>query len=249
MAVPSSDNSVVTMWNWKGPPPWVNDDRITEIQIQHSIFGYPENFVFFAGERFTDNSIWQHEWKDLIPGITHYFSIFALATNGDGDDIRYAPIKAKVKLPGTAETGKIYSRIRAINIDNTPVFTENPVTLNVSNTQWAVVYFDIPENVYIVNASINVTVGVLTEITFVPLDGILPYDDMEKWNSLQNNSIVKEHTHKTYTASQASYNIREVVKAAVVGPEKAILIRTTDASNFTLDNNASAPIIIADIIK
>ena len=248
-AVPSSDKSVVTMWNWKDPPGWANDDRITEIQIQHSIFGYPENYIFFAGERFTNNSIWQHEWKNLIPGITHYFSIFALGTNRDGDDIRYAPIKAKVKLPGTSETGKIYSRLQAINIDNASIFTENPVSLNINNSVWAVVYFDIPDGVYIVNAVLNVSVGALTEITFAALDGFLPSDNTDKWNQLQSDFIVNEASSKTFNINQASYNITDVVRAASMGLEKAILIKTTDASNFTLDNNASAPIIIADIIK
>ena len=90
-AVPSSDNSVVTMWNWKEPPVWLNDERITEIKIQHSILGYPDNYIFFAGETFTNTSIWQHEWTDLIPGITHYFSLFAKVSDNDKGDFWCAP--------------------------------------------------------------------------------------------------------------------------------------------------------------
>jgi len=169
MAVPSSDNSVVTMWNWKEPPPWINDDRITEIQIQHSIFGYPENFVFFAGERFTDNSIWQHEWKDLTPDITHYFSIFALATNGDGDDIRYAPIKAKVKLPGTAKSAT-FGFLQSLQVDDLGTVINTTAGIFVQNNaapnSLLVIQLDIPDNVYVTSANIvsGATGGLETSI-------------------------------------------------------------------------------------
>ncbi|MCD6397075.1 MAG: hypothetical protein J7L71_06010 [Spirochaetaceae bacterium] len=251
-AVPSSDKSVVTMWNWREPPNWSNDDRITEIQIQHSIFGYPENYVFFAGERFTDNSTWQHEWKDLIPGITHYFSIFALSTNGDGNDIRYAPIKAKVKLPGTAETGLSYPLLQTLNVDNAGGTNIDFDPITIGNSQWAILYFDLPENILVTDSSINVSITfapTLTEITFAALDGSIPTSGMDIWFQLQDGSIVNESAVKTFNVAQASYNITEVIRAAVLGPEKAILIKTTDGSGFTISNNVPAPNITTDIIK
>ena len=87
-AVPSSDNSVVTMWNWKEPPSWLNEGRITHIKIQHSFFGYPENvsFISMDTKEYTDNTIWQDEWSDLLPGITHYFSLFAMSTDRDNNE-------------------------------------------------------------------------------------------------------------------------------------------------------------------
>lgn len=248
-AVPSSDKSIMTMWNWKEPPSWLNDERITDIQIQHSILGYPDNYIFFASDSITDKSMWQKEWTDLIPGITHYFSLFARIDDRDNGDIWLAPIKVKAKLPGTVESGLFFSRQEAVNIDNAAVVSLNPDPINVRSWEWAVIYFDIPDDVFIVNATINVLVGALSEITFAALDGFLPEDDWEKWNQLQDNSIVNEFASATFNINQASYNITEVVRAASIGPEKAILIKTTDASNFTIDNNASAPLIIADIIK
>ncbi|MCK5197511.1 MAG: hypothetical protein KAR21_04135, partial [Spirochaetales bacterium] len=136
-AVPSGDKSIVTMWNWRDALSWTNDDVITEIKIQHSILGYPDNYIFFAGETFTDNNDWQYEWEDLISGITHYFSLFAKASDNDGNDIWYAPLKSKAKLPGTLESSIIYSK-DALHIDNAGAEIWDPVpSFLVTNTQWA----------------------------------------------------------------------------------------------------------------
>ncbi len=250
-AVPSSDKSVVTMWNWTEPPSWANDDKITEIKIEHSIAGYPENSSILFGENFTDKNIWQHEWKDLIPGITHYFSLFAKGTNNNGDDTWYAPIKAKAKLPGTVETGVFYDRINSVNVDGTGIEDSLPDgTLEVGALKWAVLFFDIPSNALISHATITISLtgGSITDIVFVPLDNYLTGDGKDKWNALSDNSVLKESVEAVFSSNLGTFDITTVVQASVIGPEHAILIKTI-SSSFNIDNSASAPIITADIIK
>ena len=223
-AVPSSDNSVVTMWNWKDPPGWVYDDRITEIQIQHSIFGYPENYIFFAGERFTNNSTWQHEWKDLIPGITHYFSIFALATNGDGDDIRYAPIKAKVKLPGTLKDNILFT-IQTYEVDDTgpPYVTPAVLSTTVNGSFVLVLEILLPEDVFIKQATIDTA-----KLTTTGPVRIFPV--VRDWD----NSGTDYHTwEQLYDNNQHDYAVDESV---------SMLIDTAGAANIS-------PIDITDIVR
>nr|MDA3940270.1 hypothetical protein [Spirochaetia bacterium] len=253
-AVPSSDNSVVTMWNWKEPPSWVYDDKITEIQIQHSIFGYPENYIFFANESISDKTQWQEEWTDLIPGITHYFSLFAMVDDGDGGEIWLAPIKAKAKLPGTSEPSVNYSRSDSVNADNTMAewLADPDISLEITSSKWAVVFFDFPDGIFVDSAKIYLSDGgtSATEVTFVPLTGFFPSDDMQIWYELDIGSIVNYSNSITFSTIDPFYDITSVVRAAATNPIKAILIKTNDpASTLTYDNNASAPYIIADIIK
>jgi hypothetical protein len=244
-AVPSGDKSIVTMWNWKDPSNWVGmDERIDEIKIMHSITGYPDINFPFIGQKYDNNSAWQYEWDSLIGRITHYFALYAKDNKGTW----YAPIRAKAKLPGTLESGISYYIKKSLIIDGGPVVL-NPDPLSIDNWNWAVVHFDLPEDIFIVNATINVSVGALTEITFAALDGSLPNDDWEKWDWLQNGWIVNEAASMTFNASSAFYDITEVIRAAAIGSEKAILIKTTDGSSFNIVNNALTPYIIADIIK
>ena len=169
-AVPSSDNFVVTMLNWKEPPVWLNDERITEIKIQHSILGYPDNYIFFAGETFTNNSIWQYEWTDLIPGITHYFSLFAKVSDNDKGDFWCAPLKAKVKLPGTLKSD-VFGFTQSLQVnDPGPPYVEAKTTLiTIDNGAgpWSVlvVELDLPEDIYIVSATIETGVAGSIETT------------------------------------------------------------------------------------
>ena len=248
-AVPSGDKSVVTMWNWKDSNYISSEERIDEIKIMHSITGYPDINVPFAGQKYDNNSEWQYEWHSLIGGITHYFSLFAK----DNDGNWYAPLRAKAKLPGTTESNITYTRQIAFNYDNAGNGNSNPSTLNVRNSEWVVIFFDLPTDAFIVNAQIKMVITpnpLCTEITFAALDGILPDNDLDKWYCLQDNSIVNESAAATFNINQPSYNITEVVRAASIGSTNAILIKTMDASDFTIDNTAvSPPIIIADIIK
>jgi len=154
-AVPSGEDSIVTMWNWKDPPSWINDERITDIQIQHSIFGYPENYNPILGEIFNDNTTWQHEWKDLIPGITHYFSLFAKSSDGDGADIWFAPIKAKVKLPGDYIQAVTYS-VQSYEVDDTGGISSGVLSTTVDDWTVFVLELGFPENVFIESAYIDV---------------------------------------------------------------------------------------------
>ena len=245
-AFPVADDTVLTTWQWND---WYNgsdEERIEEIRILHSNTNYPQVLLPFAGESFTNSSISQFEWKDLKKDTTHYFALHMK----DERNRWYAPLYAKATLPGIPESGVIYPREEAFSIDNAGVTIWNPdPTMTIASWQWAVLFIDLPRDALIVNAAINISVTALTEITFAALDGSLPPDDWEKWDWLQNNSIVDEASAVTFNSSLSSYDITEVVRTAAFGPEKAILIKTTDASNFTLDNNASAPFIIADIIR
>ena len=258
-AVPLSDNSVVTMWNWKEPPSWANDDRITHIKIQHSIFGYPENvsFIGIDTKEYTDNTIWQDEWPDLLPGITHYFSLFAMSSDHDNNDTWYAPIKTKIKLQEVVEIfGKNYSVTKSISIDNGGGVIIDSASLDIKNSSVAVFEFDF-DNSYIVQAIISFTVMTTPtpggDIEIVPLTGYLPTDNMEKWNFLDNNSLVETSLSKIITVSTSgnkTLDISDIVRFSPVNPVKALLIRTTDGiANLTLDSNASAPYIIADIVE
>ncbi len=245
-AAPSGEDSITTMWTWRDIPNWMSkDSMVEEIKIIHSSIGYPEVYNPFAGESFTDKSVWSHEWPDLKKDSTHYFTLFLKIM----DDDWIPSYKIKVSLPGDYSTGNIYSRTESFNIDNAGGFTGSPGFLDVTNSEWAVVSFDLPDDVYIANADIYISVTALTEITFAPLDGTIPPDDMEKWNRLADNSIVNEGASATFTVNKASYNITDVVRAAVIGRNKAVLIRTADGSIFTINNNASAPYIIADVYK
>ena len=252
-AVPSSDNSVVTMWNWKDPRPGINDDIITEIQIQHSIFGYPENFVFFAGERFTDNSIWQHEWKDLIPGITHYFSIFALATNGDGDDIRYAPIKAKVKLPGTAKSS-VFGFTDSFQVDDGgPVFVESKsIAVSVDNSAgpWSVlvVELDVPDNIYVISATIETgAAGGIEPGTPLRVFPVTRYWDedpnssngyLQLTDNFKNDYAVDDSVSALIGDVDPTINdVTEVVRKALIFKPKQIVFKFEGSGGTSVDVN------------
>ncbi len=161
-AVPSSDNSVITMWNWKEPPSWANDDRISYIKIQHSIFGYPENvsYIGIDTKDYNDNTIWQDEWPDLLPGITHYFSLFAMSSDHDNNDTWYAPIKAKTTLPGVAKSN-YFGFANSFQVDDTgpPYVESKSIGVSVDNSAGPfsvlIVELNVPNGVYVVSATIE----------------------------------------------------------------------------------------------
>lgn len=249
-AVPSGDKSVVTMWNWKDAPDWLNlEDRIEEIKIIHSSIGYPEVNFPFAGETFTDNSRWQYEWKDLKPDSTHYFSLFAKDNRGNW----YAPLKVKVKLSGTTViTGKNYSAVGSLNVNDASSADINPLSLDINSTAVAVIFFDF-DNSYVTEATIAISVTIVSgagDIQIAPLTGYLPQDDLDKWKVLDNNSIVRQDIGIVFQVSSAgniSLDISDIVKYMPINLEKALLIRTTDGTaDISLD---AAPVITADIFK
>lgn len=247
-AVPSGDKSIVTMWNWRDAPGWISsEERIDEIKIMHSITGYPDINFPFIGQKYDDNSTWQYEWDILIGGITHYFALYAKDNNGTW----YAPLRAKAKLPGTAETGVKYNRVNSVNADSATAewMPDNP--LEIRESKWAVVYFDIPVGVYINKAIISLMqAGTALNVTFAPLNAPLPENNMEIYNSLNNGDVVNYSQSITFTTLAPIYDITDVVRAAAVYSEQAIIIKTSDpASTLDYDNNASLPYIIADIIK
>ncbi len=248
-AVPSGDKSVVTMWNWKDAASWISsEDRIDEIKIMHSIAGYPDINLPFVGQKYDDNSSWQYEWDGLIGGITHYFALYAK----DNEGTWYSPIRAKTKLPGSTETGINYSRTNSVNADNTGAEWLPDLSLEITSSKWAVLFFDFPDGIFVDTARIYLSDGgtTATNVTFAPLNGPLPYDDMEIWNSLDNGSIVDYSNSITFNTIDPSYDITNIVRAAAVNAEKAILITTNDpASTLAYDNNVPFPYIIADIIK
>ena len=185
-AVPSSDNSVVTMWNWKEPPSWANDDRITEIHIQHSVAGYPENYVFFLGETFTDKNMWQHEWTDIIPGITHYFSLFAMSTGWDNSETWYAPIRAKATLSGKVKsTTASLTNSWFVNTGFSIAPSTFPDPLDANDV--IVIEFDIPADMKITSAVINpnLVFGIETSNTelFRIYPILEPIDEVDGWTA------------------------------------------------------------------
>jgi len=192
-ALPSGDDSIVTMWNWKNSLNVGDEEEIKEIHIQHSIFGYPENYNPILGETFTDSTTWQHEWKDLIPGITHYFSLFSKSSDGDGGDIWFAPIKAKISL-----TGKVKSTIESLTYSwtvNTSYSVNGGIltgSLDTSNVM--VIELGLPEDMKIVSAVINpaLVYGIETNSvdTFKIYPLTRPFNEVDgyiAWNQVADN--------------------------------------------------------------
>ena len=214
--------------------------------------GWPDLNLF--GEKFAYGDPRSYDWTGLKDG-DHYFALFYKAGGFFGQ--WYAPLYAKVTLPGTVETGVSYARVNSVNISSTMeewLYDIDPINpLNIDGGNWAIVYFDIPDNVSISYAEINLLIGgIANEITFAPLDSMLPHaETWKKWDRLVDNSIVDESKAMTFPGPIGNnYIITEVVRAAALTSQKAILIRTNDTgANITLNNDASAPWIFADIIK
>ena len=242
------DGSVITTWHWED---WYNDyseGEIKEIRILHSTLTYLQVLIPFIGESFTDSKISEHSWTGLDTDTTHYFALHMK----DERNRWYAPLYAKATLPGTIETGVKYNRINSIIVDNAAMVEWMPDPFEIRDSKWAVVFFDIPDGVYIDEAIIYLSDGGTTaaDVTFAPLNAPFPEDDMEIWNNLDNDSIIDHSKITTFTALAPSYDITEVMRAAALTSYKAILIKTGDpVSGLNYNNDASAPYIIADIIK
>ncbi len=247
-AGPTGTTSITTVWNWTPPKDWLNsDERIDEIKITHSTLGYQEFNIPFVGQTFIDRTIWQYEWKDLKAGTAHYFSLFVKTEDGKW----HQSYKTKVILPGTIKSSVHISRVDSLNIDDTGMEEWYPdSTLENGSLRWSVVFFDLPDDGYVTHATITLFVsgGSISDIQFVPLDGYLTGDGMTKWNSLSNGSILRESEQIGFTSNLGTFDITKVVRAAVSGPNHAILIKT-DTSSFNLDNAASAPYITADLVE
>ena len=252
-AGPTGATSITTVWNWVQPKDWLESyERIDEIKIIHSTLGYQELNIPFVRKTFTDKSIWQYEWKDLKADTTHYFSLFAKTEDG-----RWVPsYKIKLTLPGKVESGAKYTRVNSINIDNGGnVYLYPSTTLVLNPTKWIVLFFDIPKNTFIKSATITLSPQLSisgSDYIFAPLDKILPKDNNDKWNSLVDNSIVNKLVEKEFTQNPpivGTFDITEVVRAAVVGPKQAIVIKTISGGGFTYDNSGTPPFITADISK
>ena len=226
----------------------INDDeRIDELRIIHSTLGYPEFVIPFTGESYSSPDDWQHDWTGLKAGSTHYFTLFVKTQFGDW----VASSKVKVALSGVTTQNVVYSRIGSLNVeDDGSEETLPDNTLEIESSKWAVLFFDIPGDVYIKQATITVSLssGSITDIVFAPLDDYLVGGGMDKWDVLSNNSVVRESDQAAFTSNLGTFDITSVVRAAVIGPEHAILIKT-QSSSFDLDNDASAPFITADVIK
>ena len=223
-AVPSGDNSVVTMWNWKDLPSWLNDERITEIKIQHSILGYPDNYIFFAGQSFTDNNEWQYEWDSLIPGITHYYSLFAKVSDKDKDDYWLAPLKAKAKLPGTYKEAQSYT-IQTYEVDDTgpPFVTPGVLSTTVNGSFVLVLELGFPADVFVDSAYIDV--GMLTTSGAVRIFPII-----RDWDKSGND----QHTwDQLWFNDQYDYAVDDSL---------SMLVDTAGAAN-------PSPIDITDIVR
>ncbi len=240
-------DKVLTTWQWNEYY-HDSDERIEEIRILHSTNNYPQVLIPFTGESITDSSKTELEWKGLDKNTTHYFALHMK----DERNRWYSPIYAKATLPGTVVTGFVFNRINSVNADSASAewMPDNP--LEIRDWKWAVLYFDIPDGVYINNATIYLSPsGSATGVTFAPVIEPLPDDDMEIYNSLKDDFRVDYSKSITFTTIESTYDITEVVRAAALSSEKAILIKTEDMTPPTLnyDNDASAPYIIADIIK
>ncbi len=159
-ALGTGPDTIVTSWNWKEPPGWVNDERILEINIQHSVLGYPENYTSFLGESFTEKSVWQFEWKGLDPDLTHYFSLFAKSTDGNGNETWYAPIKIKAVTGGLLQSG-VFGFIQSLQVGDSgsPYIQSLTSSINIDNSAGPfavlVIGLDLPDNIYVTSATIE----------------------------------------------------------------------------------------------
>ncbi len=250
-AGPTGATSISTVWNWISPNDWLeSNERIDEIKIIHSTLGYLDFNIPFVGQTFTDKSVWQYEWKDLKADSTHYFSLFAKT-----DDGKWIPsFKVKVTLPGTVESGVNYTRKNYIIIDKDGITYSGDI--QIATLKWVVLFFDIPKNTFINYATITLTLNGSDlgsfEPVFAPLNMNLPDNDQDKWNSLADNSIVNTSAEKSFSAfppTQETFEITDVVRAAVNGPQQAIVIKINSGISPFYYNNASAPYITADISK
>lgn len=114
------------------------------------------------------------------------------------------------------------------------------------------IFFDIPGNALISHADITISLtgGPITNIVFVPLDNYLTGDGTDKWTALSDNSVLNESVESIFSSELGivTFDITTVVQATVIGPEHAILIKTTDSSSFNIDNSASAPIFLNSLL-
>lgn len=254
-AVPSSDNSVVTMWNWKELPSWLNDERITDIQIQHSIFGYPENYIFFAGESFTNENKWQHEWDNLIPGITHYFSLFAKVSDDDKGDIWFAPLKAKAKLPGKYLVSQPFT-IQTYEVDDTGIITAGILGTAVDDWTVFVLELEIPKDIFVESAYIDIvklTTSGQVRIFPVTRDWNKSGPDYHSWEQLSFNDQydyavddkVSMVINTGGAANPSSIDITDIVrKTAIIGPSEIIIKQENFTSETVTINDVNDFLII-----
>lgn len=260
-ALPSGDDSIVTIWNWKDTPGTWGDDEIDEIHIQHSIFGYPENLNLIFGETFSNNTEWQHEWKDLIPGITHYFSLFAKSSDGDGGDIWFAPIRTKISL-----TGKVKSTIKSLNyswtVNNTSV-NGGILTGDLNSTDVIVIELGIPDNMKVMSAVINpaLVFGIETNsIEYFKISPIMkPFNEVDgytAWNQVAYNSdsniqyLVNDSAGVTAVGTNGTLNnfsidITIPVRMAMAGGSKQLVLRM-DTVGITVNNIVWADFLVIE---
>jgi hypothetical protein len=252
-SVPSSDNSVITMWSWIEPPSWFNDDRITEIRIQHSIFGYPDNLDLIFGKTFTDNNIWQHEWEDLTWKGTHYFSLFAKSSD-DGKDIWFAPIHSKVKLPGSMKS-EIFGFTQSLKVDNLNTVVNMTAGIAVQSSSAPnsvlVVELNVPDNIIVVSASIEtfVTSGGITTTNPLKVFPVMRFWDdsptggtgySQLTNFTQDDYAVDDSLSAYIDSAEPTLNdVTEVIQKALLYPPKQIVFKndTVTDSNVSVFNS------------
>ncbi len=252
--VPKESTTAYVAWSWKAPPDWLDsDDWITEIKIEQSSITYPEINIPFAGKTFSRSDNWETEWSGLSSDETHYFSLFMKDNNGQW----YPPILAKVYIPGSVSdvSGKVYSRVSSVNVNESSSATYDPSSLDVKSSALAVIYMDF-DKVYITNATITLSISVSVDgdIDIFALSGFLPGDDSSKWNEISDNSLVNTaviaKSSVTTSDTSITVDITAAARAAALTPWKAIGIRSSDGSaELTIDNNTQAPFITADYVE
>ena len=230
-AVPSGDKSVVTMWNWKDSNYISSEERIDEIKIMHSITGYPDINIPFAGQKYDNNSEWQYEWHSLIGGITHYFSLFAK----DNDGNWYAPIRAKAKLPGTYSDSQLFT-IQTYEVDDTGIIAAGVLGSTVDDWTVFVLELGIPEGVFVESAYIDIgkiTTGGAVRVYPVIREWNKFGPDSHSWEQLQHeyqydyavDDSVSLVIDTVGAANPSPIDITEIVRKTVISGPTEIIIK------------------------
>ncbi len=86
VAAVSGYESITTAWDWRDPPPGIDDSRIIDkIRIVHSKNNRPDSKYPLNPDnviKLDSNSTWQYGWNNLSADRDHYFALYAHEKGG-----------------------------------------------------------------------------------------------------------------------------------------------------------------------
>lgn len=243
-AFPFGTDKVITTWQWKEND---KDERIEEILILHSSNDYPEVLIPFTGESITNSSKTQFEWKDLKKNSTHYFALHMK----DEDDTWYAPLFAKTSLPGEFESA-VFGFTQSLQVNETgPPYIESKTTsITVDNGAGPfsvlVIGLDIPDNIYILSATIEtltITGGITTSnpLKVFPVSRFWndnPESDAGYYQLTDNNRddyALDDSVSAFIDSAQPTLNdVTEVIRKALLYDPKQIVFKIDGAGGSSV---------------